>query len=250
LHPDKTAQERISKYPVLSADLNFISFTIYKIKFAARFLKSLLIPIIYHLYNRPTLKFPNQNLFENIDTIFVSHYTHKGISELDKDFYFGDLPKRTKIKATQNLVLFFNHTRDRSMQPSSGSTDVNFKPIKILLPKTTNSKTFMRIYFNQIKLFYRIFLSANSNSKKSMIKKIFLYELALQQFNQAAFIQQCLIQNILEICKKSEPRKIMLTYEGHSYETFLARKIDKYFVDMEIGVYQFSALVPAQISFF
>ncbi len=250
LHPDKTAQEKISKYPILFMDQNFISLTIYRSKFAAKFLKSLLIPMVYHLYNRPTLKSSNQNFFENIDTIFVSHYTHEGISELDQDFYFGDLPKSTKIKSTQNLVLFFNHTRDQSMQPSSGDTDVNFKPMKILLPKTTNNKTFIRIYFKQMKLFYRIFLKANSNSKKSVMQKIFLYELALQQLNQSAFIQQSLVHNILEICKKSEPRKIMLTFEGHSYETFLARKIDRYFVNMEIGVYQFSALVPAQNSFF
>jgi len=250
LHPDKTAQESLSKYPALSMDLNFMSLTIYKTKFTARFLKSLLIPIIYHLYNQPTLKFSNQNSFENIDTIFVSHYTHKAISVLDQDFYFGDLPKRTKIKSSQNLVLFINHTRDRSLQPSSSNIDINFKPMKILLPKTTSNKTFFQIYLNQMKLFYRIFLKANSDSKKSAVQKFFLYELALQQLNRSAFIQQCLIHNILEICKKSEPRKIMLTYEGHSYETFLARKIDQCFVNMEIGVYQFSALVPAQISFF
>lgn len=250
LHPDKTAQERLSKYPVLSMDLNFISLTLYKTKFAARFLKSLLIPIISHLYNRPALKYSNRNLFKNIDTIFVSHYTHKGISTLDQDFYFGDLPKRTKIKSSQNLVLYINHTRDRSMQPSSSNTDIESKMMKILLPKTTSNKTFIRIYFNQMKFFYRIFLKANRNSKISAVQKIFLYELALQQFNQSAFIQQCLIQNILEICRKNKPRKIMLTYEGHSYETFLARKIDKYFVNMEIGVYQFSALAPAQILFF
>ena len=250
LHPGKTAQESLSKYPVLSMDLSFISLTTYKTKFAARFLKSLLIPIIYHLYNRPTLKFSNQNLSENIDTIFVSHYTHKEIAVLGQDFYFGDLPKRTKIESSQNLVLFINHTRDRSIQPSNSNTDINLKPMKILLPKTTINKTFFQIYLNQMKLFYRIFLKANSYSKKSGVQKIFLYELALHQLNRSAFMQQCLIQNILEICKKSKPRKIMLTYEGHSYETFLARKIDKCFVNMEIGVYQFSALVPAQISFF
>lgn len=250
LHPNKTARERISKYRVLPTDLNFLSLTLYKIKFAAILGKNLLIPIIYHLYNRPALKFQNHNLFRNIDTIFVSHYTHKGISELHQDFYFGDLPKRTKIKSSQNLVLFINHTRDRNIQPSSINSNINFKPLKILLPKTTSNKTFIRIYLNQIKLSYRIFLKANSNHKKSVIEKTFLYELALQQLNQSAFFQQCLIQNILEMCKKIEPRKIMLTYEGHSYETFLARKIDKYLVNMEIGVYQFSALVPAQISFF
>jgi hypothetical protein len=250
LHPDKTARERLSQYPLLSMDFNFLSLTVYKIKFAFRFLKSLLIPMIYHLYNRPILKVSNQNFFENIDTIFISHYTHKGISALDQDFYFGDLTKRTKVKSSQNLVLYINHTRDRSGQLSSSDADINFKHIKKILPKTTNNKTFIRIYLNQIKLFYRIFLKAKSNSRISVIQKTFLYELALQQFNRSAFIQQCLIYNILEICRKSEPRKIMLTYEGHSYETFLARKIDKYFVNMEIGVYQFSALVPAQISFF
>jgi hypothetical protein len=250
LHPDKTAREKLSKYPVLSMDLNSLSLTVYKIKFVARFLKSLLIPIIYHLYNRPTLKFSNQILFENIDTIFVSHYTHKEISVLDQDFYFGDLPKRTKDKSSQNLVLYINHTRDRSMQPSDSHTDININPMKILLPKTTSNKIFIQFYLNQIKLFYRICLKAKKNSKKSVIQKIFLYELALQQFNQPAFIQQCLIHNILEICKKSEPRKIMLTYEGHSYETFLVRKIDKHFVNIEIGVYQFSPPVSAQISFF
>jgi hypothetical protein len=249
LHPDKTTRERLSKYPVLSMDLNLLSLTVYKTKFTVRFLKSFLAPMIYHLYNRPTLKFSNQNLFQNIDTLFISHYTHKGISSLNQDFYFGDLTKRTKIKSFQNLVLFINHTRDRSMQ-SSSNYDINVKPKKILLPKTTSDKTFIQIYLNQVKLFYRIFHKANSNSKISVIQRIFLYELALQQFNKSAFNQQCLIYNILEICRKSNPRKIMLTYEGHSYETLLARKIDKYFAKMEIGVYQFSAIVPAQISFF
>lgn len=249
LHPDKTAREKLSKYPALSMDLNFLSLTVYKAKFTARFLKSLLVPMIYHLYNRPTLKFSNQNLFENIDILFISHYTHKGISALNHDFYFGDLPNRTKLKSSQNLVLFINHTRDRSMQPSS-NYNINFKPKKILLPKTTSDKTFIQIYLNQIKLFYRIFHKANHNSNISVIQRIFLYELALQQFNRSAFIQQCLIYNILEICGKGNPRKIMFTYEGHSYETLLAQKIDKYFVKMEIGVYQFSAIVPEQISFF
>jgi len=250
LHPDKTARERFSNYRVPSMDLNFLSLTIYKIKFVARLGKSLLIPIIHHLYYRPARKFPNHNLLKNIETIFVSHYTHKGISELHQDFYFGDLPKRTKNKSSQNLVLFINHTRDRNMQRSSIKSNVDFKPLKILLPKTTINKTFIRIYLNQIKHSCKILLKANTNSKKNVIKKIYLYELALQQLSRTTFIQQSLIQNILEICKKTEPRKIMLTYEGHSYETFLARKIDKHLVDMEIGVYQFSALVPAQISFF
>jgi hypothetical protein len=250
LHPDKTAQEKLSKYPSLTTDFNFLSITVYKTKFTVRLLKDLLMPIVYHLYNRPAFKLSNQNVLGNVETIFISHYTHKGIEVLDQDFYFGDLPKHTKKRSSENLVLFINHTRARSIELSSNHNGIYSKPRKILLPKTANNKTFIRIYLNQIKLFCRVFIEANRNTKVNNIKQIYLFELALQQLSRSAFIQQCLIYNILEICRKCEPSKIMLTYEGHSYETFLARKIDKTFVNMEIGVYQFSIPVATQTSFF
>jgi hypothetical protein len=250
LHPDKSSREKPTKYLDLAVNLNFLRLNVYKSKFIVRLLKGLLMPVVYHLYNRPSFKFSNQNVLGNIDTIFVSHYTHKGISALDQDFYFGDLPKRTRNKSSENLVLFINHTRDRSMSQSSNHNVINFKPRKSVLPKTTSNKTFIRIYLNQIKLFYKVFIKANRNSKVSGIQKIFLFEFALQQLSRSAFIQQCLIHNVIDICRKCEPRKIMLTFEGHSYETFLARKIDKSFVNMEISVYQFSIPVAMQVSFF
>ncbi len=249
LHPDKTLREKPTKYLDLAVNLNFLRVNVYKIKFTVRLLKSLLMPVVYHLYNRPSFKFSNQNVLGNTDTIFVSHYTHRDISALDQDFYFGDLPKRTRNKSSENLVLFINHTRDKSMRVSRNYNVINFKPRKSLLPKTTSNKTFTRIYLNQIKLFYKV-IKTNCNSKVSGIQKIFLFELALQQLSRSAFIQQCLIHNVLDICRKYEPRKIMLTFEGHSYETFLARIIDKSFVNIEIGVYQFSIPVGTQVSFF
>jgi hypothetical protein len=65
-----------------------------------------------------------------------------------------------------------------------------------------------------------------------------------------ALSQTCVLKNLVRILKQTGAQNLLLTFEGHSYEGYVAKKVRDEFSQLNIGVYQFAPVVPAQVTFF
>ena len=77
-----------------------------------------------------------------------------------------------------------------------------------------------------------------------------MLELAIQQLGLESMSQTILAKNIEQIVGQTNAKKMVLTYEGHSFETYVANKLKSKFPNLDVCVYQFAPVVPAQNSFF
>jgi hypothetical protein len=246
----KATPENLIQFNKLIIDFNKINLSVYKTKYIFRLIKGLLKPIINHLFYLKDFKNFKSNIPKHTTKIFISHFIGQDIVRSNDDLYFGKLVLRNTSIKSGTLILLINHTRTRFVKFKNKQNAISNYPIKILLPRTTKSKKALSIYIKQIKFFIKIFQKASKIPNTDVYKKILTYELAIQQMSQSAFMQNYLLSNVSDVCIRTEAKKLILTFEGHSYETFLARKIAKTLSQIKISVYQFAAVVPSQHSFF
>jgi hypothetical protein len=204
---------------------------------------------IHHIYWLNDYKEFHSQLPKFCNRIFISHFTGKVADLNESGRYFAELmPKRISKKDKKNLILLINHTRklpkrDKKIKSRNNS-------IYIILPKTTNTKLVCKIYKKQIRNFFYILSELRKQNKISKADRVYLYELAIQQLSQSSLSQQFLFANLSYALKTGNLEELNLTYEGHSFETYIARKVDKLFRHIQINVYQFAPVVPSQISFY
>ena len=246
----KATPENLIQFNKLIINFNKINISLYKIKYIFRLTEGLLKPIINHLFYLRDFKNFNSNIPKHTTKIFISHFIGQDIVRSNDDLYFGKLVRRNTSIKSDTLILLINHTRTRFVKFTNKQNAISNYPIKILLPRTTGSRKALSIYIKQIKFFIKIFQKARKIPNTDADKKILTYELAIQQMSQSAFMQNYLLSNVSDACIKTEAKKLILTFEGHSYEIFLARKIAKTLSQIKISVYQFAAVVPSQHSFF
>ena len=246
----KATPENLIRFNKLISNFYKINISLYKLKYIFRIIEGLLKPIISHLFHLRDFKNFNSSVPKYTTKIFISHFIGQDMVRSPDDLYFGKLVLKNTSSKSDTLVLLINHTRTRFVKFKSKKNIISNYPIRILIQKTTGSKKALSIYIKQIKFFIKIFQKARKIPNNEFHKKILTYELAIQQISQSVFIQNYLLSNVLDICTNTKTKKLILTFEGHSYETFLARKIVKALNQIKISVYQFAAVVPSQYSFF
>jgi hypothetical protein len=183
-----------------------------------------------------------------VNKIFVSHYTGQSIKFNDPDPYFGDLISQNKIEGSINVVLLIDHSK--KLLKTTGKSNVVNNTSYLILPKTTDSRSVLQIYIKQLKFFWRIVLKSREKVESSSSDRLLLFELAIQQLSQSAFSQQCLFLNVSRAVLSSEARELYLTFEGHSFETYLARNLKKLSKKIIVNINQFAPVVPSQCSFY
>jgi len=225
------------------------SYYTYILTFIPRIFINLIVSIIHHVYYlHQYRKFSLQKLHKT-EVVFLSHYTgNKTISF--EDPYFGLLPQQLNKSNKPNLILYINHTNDNPSYCYLNNDAQDSNCEKYVLPKTIKTSQFLRLYMGKLKNFKEVMFFMIKNEKINMSEKILLIELAIQQLGWESILQSTLAKNIELIVEKINARKVVLTYEGHSFEIFVANKLQSIYPNLDVFVYQFAPIVPAQNSFF
>ena len=205
-------------------------------------------PLIHHIYHFKDFKKYYSQLPKKFKRVFISHFTgaHNQLNTPDR--YFGEVIPMSRINKEENLILLINHTRknpDRKMKTKLSSNSIYY-----ILPKTTETKIMFHIYKKQVRRFFKILFMSQKPSINQKCERVYMYELAIQQLSQSAISQQVLFYNLAYALESGNTEELYLTYEGHSYEAYLAIKVQSFFNKTRINVYQFAPIVPSQTSFY
>ena len=250
LNMGKPTAENLKKFKKIYKNKNLLHYVIYLCSFVPRILSNILIAIIHHIYSLGQMAEFNSQLKENKGIIFLSHFTGVNVQENKEDSFFGSIPNVRNNDNAKNVVLLINHKKGRIKSRYIPISTQTLSAQRILLPKTTKTTTVIKILLEQFNLFYIIINKTFKLKNLNFSNKIILLELALQQFCRPALANRYLLANIVAANKIIKGKKLIVTFEGHSYETYIARQMKKIFSKLEISVYQFAPVVPAQHSFF
>lgn len=247
LNPDKLhlyhAKSKVAQNPqsYLKQILSEILF------FIPRIMWELSMAILKHFYYIKNYAVFKENSFQEIDSFFVSHYTHGRNPQDDFDTFFGSLPFRKE--SGKNLILLIDHMARKKSIKNYEILSQSSKQY-LLLPKTCSNKLFFRILFVQIKnVFYVIYNLFSVLSTINIDIKFYL-EIARNQISRAAINNHVLLYNLSFALEKSNATQITITYEGHAYESFVIHKIKTRFKDIKIQIIQHAPVVKSQNTFF
>ena len=247
-HIGKDVPEVLNQYRKLLQQPTRYDFTKYLCQFLYRLIISLCKPVLHHLYNLKGFQAYKSQIPNSANRIFVSHYTGNSTKFSESDPYFGGLISQNGIEGLRNLVLLINHSK-KLLKTSEKSEALN-NTLYLILPKTADSRSALYIYIKQLKFFWRILLKALDKVENSRSERMVLFELAIQQLSQSALAQQYLSLNTSRALLKNNAHELYLTFEGHSFETYLARKLRKSSKTLIININQFAPVVPSQYSFY
>ena len=221
----------------------------YIITFIPRILINLLVSILHHFYHLHYWRqFPFKK-FAKTEIIFVSHYTGQEV-KVDEDPYFGTLPQQLNENKRPNLLLYINHNKGNPSNLNLEKDTQTSSNLQNILPKTVNTKEFLKLYKSILGNLKEIIFHVARKGERSRREKILMLELAIQQLGLESMSQTILAKNIEQIVGQTDAKKMVLTYEGHSFETYVANKLKTKFPNLDVCVYQFAPVVPAQNSFF
>lgn len=174
--------------------------------------------------------FSKKKKYKNKDLVVISSFLSQEYIG-DKDFYFSHILR--ELKKEKYFIIYKNFTNNQ--------TSIDDDSLEIL---DDNRNLFFEIYnFFQIAIiliklnfkFYRIIKNENLHIKINSFK---VYKGALYNLN--------IVKKILFILKKTNPKKIILTLEGYSWEKLLIYEIKKLNLDIEIFGYYFSIISKYQ----
>lgn len=188
-----------------------------------------------------------ENNWLKINSLYVSHYTNIRIPKKNFDTFFGSLPFHEESQ--RNLILLIDHSKGKKGKKKFEKFNL-LSERYLLLPKTCSNKLFLKILAIQTKNFFQVMYSLISVMPK-IDNDIKLYlEVARNQLSRAAINKYILLYNLIFVLEKVNATQIVMTYEGHAYESFVINKIKTKFKDTVIQLYQHAPVVKSQHTFF
>ena len=144
------------------------------------------------------------------EILIISHLIEKKYLSQRKDFYFGDLEKIFYKKNKTFFKFLINHTSYPSFFYNNSLGLKN----KLVAEKILNPFLELKIFFLKI---FCIFELINLFQKKFF--NLFIFKkLIISLFDSETTFALRIRFQIINIIKKIEPREIILTYEGFSWE--------------------------------
>lgn len=161
---------------------------------------------------------------DNYDYILVSHFLNISQAGKKNDFYFDEVPTFLRKNGIKVLVVLINHTNYSSNFITKKWALKNDVP-RIILKKNTG-------FLNELIYYLRFKKESNrlkkiSRKEKEQIKKQ-IFEIASDQFIPTINNIR-LSKHFFKLFKKTNPKRVITTHEGHAWERLLfasARKVN------------------------
>ena len=191
--------------------------------------------------------FSNYKKINKISTIFVSHLSlNNNFSGSFNDNYFGKIFDINEGK-TKKLIIYIPHNIKKISNNLKKNLDKN-KNLIIIIPRKENpDKEILKIIISFLK---SIKLILKSIFKNNLYDKWFYRKLAISISNETTLQNIADIENIIEIIKKTDCKKIFFPFEGFAWERLLLKKINELNYSINTYGYINSGVFKYQISIY
>lgn len=165
----------------------------------------------------------NSNSFKDIDVVFVSHLVNVDHLNNDNDFYFSDLPSYLKNRQINCLIILINHTNVSCKTLSKYINNSSTR--RIVLSK---SFSLTRDFLTVFSLIGEMLVMKLTSFKESGLLKKILSRASSVRLLGGPLSSLIIGKQVENILKLYNPKVIMTTYEGHSWERVVYRIANQY----------------------
>ena len=204
VRPSKKLLQKIKKDKNTPVLLFLFEFLINNFKY---FLK-IFFSYILNLRNIYTIN--NDTKFH---TIIISHLINKKNLKKNNDFYFGDIIKSCSNQSGIFLVQI-NWSKINNNEIRKFISKNKSENNRLIIGKSLDLSKEIKLYFKLIKTFFFLINKSfkNSNYKRDyMLHSRNIFSSSSVQANRIAI-------SIEDLVKKINPKRILITFEGHSWE--------------------------------
>ena len=179
---------------------------------------------------------------KTVDVLLISNLVNIE-RPITNDYIFSDLEKNLKKKKVSYHKILVNHTsNERDLKKKK----YNKKNISILEFKFTNYKNIFYILFKQIKFFSFFLIKGLLETNKKKKKLLYISAIEFLSLNTKRNIN--LYKNFENILSKISFKKIILPYEGYSWERLILHSSKKKNKKIKCFGYHFSSISKFQHS--
>jgi len=155
----------------------------------------------------------NSDNLKDVDVIIVSHLVNSEHLDSIEDFYFGDIPQYLINNKINPLVVLINHTNESAKNLSKRIVNSDF--FRIILPKNLS---FIEEISNVFGLIIEILKIRLSSFKEKGLLRRTMRRASSSKGLGGTLSSLRINRQIEQILKIYNPKVIMTTYEGHSWE--------------------------------
>ena len=176
--------------------------------------------------------------------LFVSHYTHSTM-DYSKDSYFGAIPYELNSTTSKSSVLLLNHTKEEAKLIFQEFEKNSCIP-HYVNPKAFGTRELVLAIRNQLPTSLRMIWGAIVDRKINSRQRLLLLDASINQFSRSTFAAIILVKNLERVLLSVQPRNVVLTFEGHSFEVLALKLIHDRFPRVRVLLYQYAPIVKDQ----
>ena len=234
--PTKENIERIGNLKVRKGSIGAI-FNIFI--FVPYTLMNVVINCIHHykyINHLKALKKP----IDKSDYLFLSHYVGQRFND-KSDLFFGNTPWLVSDNGKKSIVLCINHKKRLEKDANILSST--------LMPKTCMSKYRFQLILRSVNKSLTYFWHGVSYLIKNSEKANHLFLLSQMQTKLSSFNTEILLSNLILFVSRIQPTHLVVTLEGHPYESRVANALAEKNFKVTVIYWQVAPVVPKQHGF-
>ena len=168
---------------------------------------------VLNIFPLKSSQITNVTNHQDIDVVIVSHLVNINHLDHEDDFYFSDAPKYLADNKINPLVILINHTNEKTENLSKRINHLDTP--RIILSKNLSLKREIQNVFGLIKEMIKMRFS--SFKEKGLLRQVLQRSSSVKGLGGALSALRIgrQIEEVLILCN---PKAIMTTYEGHSWE--------------------------------
>jgi len=177
------------------------------------------------------------------DTLFLSHAIGDNIIRTGGDQFFALMPDYVDNLNLKTTIIYTNHVKFNYTKISKLLFNKNGKVNSCLIPKLLKPLENIKFIFIASLLSFKCLKSGVRIWYKDPVKSAFLIRGSVKFMNRQTYNNYLILTRVKEYYIKSNAHTIFMTFEGHSYEHYVAVGIKSKQVS-KIVFYQHSPIVP------
>jgi len=184
------------------------------------------------------------NQEKSSDFLFVSHYTYSP-SEPSYDNYFGILPNYLNSLGKKSAIFLINHTK-KSASAINGELKIKSQSVQPIIPKAIPMRNLLKEFRSQLPSSLKMFLGSIIDQELNLRQRLLLIDASINQFSRSTFAAISIVVNLERILERLQPKIVVLTFEGHSFEALALNMVHNKFPNTRACLFQHAPIVKSQ----
>jgi len=181
------------------------------------------------------------------EVLFISHAIGANITNKNSDQFFALMPEYSTNKNFDTTMIYTNHNKlnyVKNLKLLKLKSD-NVK--RVLTPKFLKPKEIIKYIATTIRMFIKCVKLGLVNYFTNPTNSKILFCAANSFFRRPTYANYLLLLRVKDFCSVNETKMIFMTFEGHSYEQYVANGVSQLSSNLKIVLYQHSPITPAHL---